>query len=451
LVVGVFRSGTSLLYSVLNQHPQVALMYECDVWDFPGMLSRRRLNGEWLARQEFYNQALSRHRLILGGSLRGLECIQTPEDLYRCHSQNKGAALWGEKSPLYSVRLARLATRYPKGSFILIWRDPVEIYRSMKVAGRKSVFFRRPGTLYRLIYHQERMVREAAQLERAGARVHHVHYDRLVEHTAEVCQGICEYLRVDFEPRMTQLAHADFSAVYQAPQHEYLRRGVIERQAVGDVLVETGCAQKLLRFRRRWERLAGRRLNVAAMPSSAREPGRGELVLHLTLGRILHIGDGLKRLAFEYLPLPWLRTYRLFRDWLVARDGACGEFSLDTGLREHGVTVMAGMLLLGLVAWVDYATGPEVSCGPLYLLPCGALALVVGRSWATLAALTSALSITLLRDGVAHHFHTWVSPILAWNFTMRFILFELFALLLNRIRRELMVQAPPAKSTAEDG
>jgi hypothetical protein len=34
-VVGVFRSGTSLLYDLLNQHPQAALMYECNVWDFP--------------------------------------------------------------------------------------------------------------------------------------------------------------------------------------------------------------------------------------------------------------------------------------------------------------------------------------------------------------------------------------------------------------------------------
>jgi hypothetical protein len=34
-VVGVFRSGTSLLYALLNQHPRVALMYECDVWNFP--------------------------------------------------------------------------------------------------------------------------------------------------------------------------------------------------------------------------------------------------------------------------------------------------------------------------------------------------------------------------------------------------------------------------------
>ena len=50
-VVGVFRSGTSLLYSLLNQHPQMAFMYECDAWNFPALLSKARFKGNWLERQ----------------------------------------------------------------------------------------------------------------------------------------------------------------------------------------------------------------------------------------------------------------------------------------------------------------------------------------------------------------------------------------------------------------
>ena len=30
-VVGIWRSGTSLLYTLLNQHPLIALMYEADL------------------------------------------------------------------------------------------------------------------------------------------------------------------------------------------------------------------------------------------------------------------------------------------------------------------------------------------------------------------------------------------------------------------------------------
>ena len=110
-VVGFFRSGTSLLYSLLNQHPQVALMYECNIWDFPEMFSSMRFRGNWLERQEFVNQALSRHRLILRGSLRGLESVKTPQDLYRTFSKGKGAALYGEKSPVYCSHLRRNSSR----------------------------------------------------------------------------------------------------------------------------------------------------------------------------------------------------------------------------------------------------------------------------------------------------------------------------------------------------
>src|SRR3954467_7177657 len=108
-VVGVLRSGTSLLYSLLNQHPQMAFMYECDVWNFPELLSGPRFRGNWLERQEFYNQALSRHRLVFGNNLRGLEGVRTPKDLYQVFGQGKGATLWGEKSPFYCCRLKRLA------------------------------------------------------------------------------------------------------------------------------------------------------------------------------------------------------------------------------------------------------------------------------------------------------------------------------------------------------
>src|SRR5215471_16750786 len=159
-VVGVVRSGTSLLFSMLNQHSQIALMYECDIWDFPTPFSPLRFRHQWLQRQEFYNSALSRHQLIFGGRLRGLEQVKKPEDLYRVVGEGKGATLWGEKSPFYGTRLRRLARRFPDASYILIWRDPVEIYRSVAQAGGHSVFFRQRGMLSRLIFHQEEMIRQ---------------------------------------------------------------------------------------------------------------------------------------------------------------------------------------------------------------------------------------------------------------------------------------------------
>ena len=441
-VVGVFRSGTSLLYSLLNQHPQIALMYECDVWDFPGAAGRPRFAGNWLERQEFYNQALSRHRLIFGGKLNGLEKLQTPDDLYRTHGQSKDALLWGEKSPAYAARLGPLARQYPNGLFILIWRDPVEVYRSMLRAGQKAPFFRRPGMLHRLVFHQEKMVDEARQLQRAGARIHHINYDDLVGRTEATCRAACDFLGLAFHEEMLRLERADFSAIYHEPQHDFLRRGVIERQKLSDGLVAPVEVKKLRRFGNRWERLSGQRFGPAR-PAGEPEASLVECWYHRCVGRFFFVAENIKRLGFEFLPLPWLRTYRLFKSWLFSHDLRANRVSFREQTRQHSITILASFLLWAVIVFLDNWTGPEFTFGPLYLIPCATLALVVGRGWASVAAAFTALAITFLRFGeirASGHLNLTMEIALVWNLGMRFVFFEIFVLLLDRIRVELVAR-----------
>ena len=456
-VVGVFRSGTSLLYALLNQHSQIALMYECDAWDFPRVVGQRRFFGDWLQRQEFYNQALSRHRLIFGGKMRGLEGIRMPDDLYRIHGSSKDALIWGEKSPVYAARLAQLARHYPQGSFILIWRDPVEVYRSIIAAGKKLRFFRRPGMLPLLIYYQERMVREAGQLQRAGARIHHVNYDDLVDRTKATCRSLCGFLGVDLEEEMLKLERADFSAIHRHPPHEFLRRGIIERQKYEDQAVAPAHAARLRRFRNRWERLSGRRLGLASQAGAGGEPFLAERVYHRIAGVFFFGADSLKRLVFEFFPLTWLQTYRLFKSWLYARNPAAKRLSIREQVRQHGITLFTSFLLWVMIMSVDRLAGPEISLAPLYLIPCGILALVVSRGWASLFAGLNAIAITFLRmneNRGADHLNFSMDAVLIWNIFMRFVLFEIFVLLLDRIRIEFTARngvAQAAAGTETDG
>ena len=157
-VVGVFRSGTSLLCSLLNQNPQVALMFEADIWNFPRPLLGLRFRHNWAERLEFYNQSLSRHGIISQHDLSGLNQMRTPLDLYRALAEKKGASIAGEKSPFYCHRLNQLYHQYPNAYFILISRPPVEIYRSVLKAAQSSRFFAKPGMLSRMIYQQEQLV-----------------------------------------------------------------------------------------------------------------------------------------------------------------------------------------------------------------------------------------------------------------------------------------------------
>jgi hypothetical protein len=433
-VVGIFRSGTSLLYALLNQHPQIALMYECDVLDFPEILSRRRLRGPWLARQEFYNEALSRHRLIFGNQLRGLENVRAPEDLYRAYGEAKGAHFWGEKSPSYCSRLRQLAQRHPDASFILIWRHPLEIYRSIREAGRSDPFFRRFG-LNRFIFYQEQMVLQAVELELAGAKTYHVRYSDLVDRTEETCRGICRFLNLEFDPAMLNLAKADLSATHQGHRddvHGQLFRRVIERRKFSTDGLKPAEIQKLRRFHARWRRLSGQRLPEA---EAGIEPFLVERLYHRAVGRVLFFMAGLKRVLFEFLPLSWLQLYRQIMRWFRGERRAVPTPPPRSTSAESTIILSSALLLAGVVC-VDVLTPPEMVLTPFYLAPTALLALTVNRRWATGVALLTMLAWnaaeTMEKPALLSNY-----GLLLWNCLMRFLVLQFVALLLSRIRLEI--------------
>ena len=441
-VVGVLRSGTSLLYALLNQHPRIALMFECDVWDFPDAFCGLRFKHNWLQRQDFFNQALSRHRLTFGGSLRGLENVRDPEDLYRVYSEAKDKPIFGEKSPFYCARLLRLSRRYPGCRFILLWREPIEIYRSVLRAGRKERFFRRRGILSRLIYYREQMIRQADELDRAGARLCHVSYDQLLNDTEGTCRRLCSFLEIEFDDEMLDLAGADLSAVYPGPEHNHLRNGKIERQRFANGTetndINPAALKTLRRFGTRWHRLQNHWLQQQDPTPAQPEPTvMARLYFNMT-GRFFRAIDDGKRALFEFLPLTWLRTYRQLKKWALAQRAAlpADRRSFGEQFRAHWITVLASTAVLTTVAFFDIVTGPDVTLLPFYLIPCAALTLVINFRWGTFAA---AMTMTVWSVIQAHqnpHLSLEHWRMLVWNAGMRFVLFQIILLLLNRVRIE---------------
>lgn len=439
-VVGPLRSGTSLLYALLNQHPQIALMYECDIWHFPQAFSSLRFKGDWLTRLEFYGRSLSRHRLILGDRLDGLESVHTPQDLYRVFAQNKDARFFGEKSPFYCDRLGQLAKNHPGCSFILIWRNPLEIYHSIEEAAHKSYYFRRRGMLNRLIFYQERMIHEAASLIRSGNRVHHITYADLIDRREESCRGICRFLEIEFDQKMMDLAGADLSAVFNTPQHEHLRRGIIERRQAPQNKdnIPPAVVQKLQRYHNRWNRLRRQMLDHQDNnPVTGPEPALLERLYHHMAGSFLCRMDSAIRCGFEFLPLPWLRTYRQTKAWFKAGRSASTARPWRDELLNNKATILLSLVLLVLVVIADYLTANAVSLTPFYLIPAAILTLVIGRRWGTFAAVLSALGWGMLKNAT-HPLVNFSHPaVWLWDLGMRFLVIETVVLLLGRIRVEI--------------
>jgi len=435
-VVGVFRSGTSLLCSILNQNSQVSLMFECDVWNFPRPLLNARFKRRWAERIEFFNEALSRHRMIRSGDFAPLKNIRAASDLYQAFGALKGATVCGEKSPFYCDRLVQLHQHYPEATFIIVWRDPVEIYRSVLKAGQTSRFFGKPGMLSRMIYSQEQLIRQAAAIEKSGARIFRATYADIVDRTEKTCRDLCAFLDVPYEARMQTLDQADLSAIYKAPHHAYLRRGVIERQKYHQELVPPRIIKRLERYRHRWERLQAGWLAPIPGPK-LEEPGLLERAWHCVLGRGLTLYDSLVRAGFEFFPLKWLRIYRLLKNWVVnPPSGAVDEkMSLARDLKEHWVTILTASALFAAIAFTHLYTNPHLMFLLFYAVPCILLALAANTRWATLFVLASALVAPAIQyEGDIDYRSTVV---IVWNCITRFILLEILILTIGRIRMEL--------------
>jgi len=435
-VVGVFRSGTSLLCSILNQNPQVSLMFECDVWNFPRPLLDIRFRRNWAERIEFYNEALSRHRLVSDGDHTGLEKIRSAADLYHAFGALKGAKICGEKSPFYCDRLVQLHRHYPEATFIIVWREPVEIYRSVLKAGETSRFFGKAGMLSRMIYHQEQLIRQAAQIERAGAKIFRISYADIVDRTEKTCRELCEFLQVPYDAQMLHLNKADLSAIYKAPHHAYLRRGIIERQKYPRELVKPAVAEKLERYGRRWERLQAGWLKPTA-PAKGPEPHLCERLWHFVMGRTLTFYDAAVRAGFEFFPLNWLRVYRLLKNWVVnPPTGAVDEkISVLRDVQRHWGAVLLASFIFAVTVFAHLHSNPHLMFIPFYALPCGILVLLANLRWATLFALLASVVAPMIQyAGDTDYRGTFV---FLWNGFGRFFLIETFVLMLGRIRMDL--------------
>jgi hypothetical protein len=435
-VVGIFRSGTSLLCCLLNQNPALALMYECDVWNFPHRLLAYRFKHDWVERLEFFNQALSRHRIIPGDQHEGLGKIRTPVDLYRTFGALKGATVCGEKSPFYCTRLEQLHRQYPGAAFILVWRNPVEVYGSVLKAGQTSRFFGKPGMLSRMIFHQEQAIRQSERIEMKGARVFRVDYANIVDQTEKVCRDISAFLGVPFDPRMLELDKADLSALYASPHHAHLRRGIIERQKYTHELMPHHVVKKLERYRHRWEQQQAGWLNPPAPARNQPRPEPFEFLYHNTLGKVLTFYDSLVRAGFEFMPLPWLRVYRQLKSWVVHRpSGLLDEkTSLIKDWQRHWQTILTAAGLLGIIAFIHLHSNPHLLFILFYGIPCALVALVVNNRWATVFVLLSSILSPLIQfEGDPGYLSTGV---FIWNNITRFILLEILILTLGRIRLE---------------
>lgn len=302
-VVGFYRSGTSLLHALLNRHPALALMYECDILKLWPVVRVSGGQRDWAERLQFWNSALSRHRLaaaaFAGGPRDRRACALA---LYRAYAAEKGAALCGEKSPYYHDRLPQLAADFPQSKIVVLWRSPLETLRSVRRAGKTERFFAREDFAMRLVVGMKKLARDTARLRAAGHAVHEVQYRDLVSRQRETLTGICEFLGLPFDECLLDLAGADTSVLPTGEHHSGVREGVRPSPARDEVLHERERAY----IERECETLPGAPWNTAAPGGTLPPPDWAER----QQSNRLALWENFIRVIYACLPLPVLAAWR---------------------------------------------------------------------------------------------------------------------------------------------
>ena len=268
----------------------------------------------WLKRWDFWNESvMKRHQLSadnINPQTSGVAAAT--EAVYRSYARAKGAVIWGEKSPNLYDDVSSIARDFPSARFIVIWRRPVSIARSITRAAQQDKWFRKSGIMLRALLGCERLRRECCRLLKAGRPLHQLCYDELVRNPEGSMRAVCEFLQISFDPRMATLEGADRSAIGSGAQHEMVMGNQILSNFDKAEVLSPRAEEKILRYLRLWQDCYGDSWlllkDLRVRPGN--RPSRWEYLQDALLYRLLRAFDFVVIAIYSYSPLWLLRAYR---------------------------------------------------------------------------------------------------------------------------------------------
>ncbi len=215
-IIGMPRSGTKLLRSLLNGHPMINIAtietqflpcWSCN-WDTYGDLSEERIfkkfyikcldlsyftymkrDGKLIERKVWYDNC---ENFSLSGVFEAL----IRHDVRVDYCSNK---IWGDKSPSYVRCLPLLKKNFPEARFIHIIRDVRDYCLSINHAWGKNMFRaaqRWTNDIQKCKYDSTGFSNDYFELK----------FENLIENTTYELERVCSFLNVDFCPTMLNLA-----------------------------------------------------------------------------------------------------------------------------------------------------------------------------------------------------------------------------------------------------
>jgi len=312
-MVSMGRSGSTLLYALLNKHPQVGLMFEADLICLRSAFLKPNALCDWVERCEFRNDAFRRHGLDAADMGEGIsDFIGAFTATHQLFALRKGATIWGDKSPSYHDCLNQMADNFPEARFIIVWRNPRDTANAvLRAAAKGSSHFNRKGAVLRELLDYEVLKKECDRLLARGKPVCQVNYEDLILDTPAVMRRVCEFLQIPYDDSLSNLEGADRSAIYQGPNHANVRGDKIVREPRPDY-VGPALGAKISQYVALWHQRYGAEWPPYPRPAenASRPPNRLSRLINSTLNHLFRTRDRISWVAFCFIPISLLHYYR---------------------------------------------------------------------------------------------------------------------------------------------
>jgi hypothetical protein len=239
LVLGVRRSGTTLLRVMLDRNPDIAVpdesyfipplaaryRGEVDPARFEDDLRRFRVLAKWGV-----DPAAVRARLHPGITAAGAIAA-----IYETYAADRGKARWGDKTPLYMSHLTLLDQLFPDARYVHVIRDGRDAARSFLAMPRGVMTegWGHPRDAAGFACQWRTEVLGARELGgRVGPeRYVELRYESLVADPAAELAGVCTFAGLPWDPGM--LDYAGSVDVSAKPHHRRLQERPPPARATG--------------------------------------------------------------------------------------------------------------------------------------------------------------------------------------------------------------------------
>ena len=237
-IVGVGRSGTTLLRLMLDSHPQLTIPPETHF--VPGLIEAadtRRATPEavleaivshdqsgWEESGVAADAMLDRLRALspmdAGGALRAF---------YGLYAERHGKPRYGDKTPRYITKIDVIAPALPEARFIHMIRDGRDVALS---TNKRLVELRnsKPVPIEKMAKRWRDRILGAREADLPGSRYLEVRYEDLVLETEPTLHRVCEFIELDFDPVMLEYherASDRLQEMNRSHERSGSRRGVL--------------------------------------------------------------------------------------------------------------------------------------------------------------------------------------------------------------------------------